>query len=283
MILIADSGSTKTDWCILDLTTVNRFATEGFNPYFTTTDKIAAALVKHFPSSISFSDIAEAHFYGSGCFPDKVQVIRDAIRSVCPNALVNVQLDLLGTARALLGNSEGFASILGTGTNTCLFDGQQISMNIDSLGYILGDEGSGTNIGKQLLADFLRGYMPKSVQYRFKEEYQLTIEEAFDWIYAKPNPNRYCASFVPFLNLPGIDEEYRGQVLDHSFDAFFTKLVTHYPGYTNYTFNCSGSIAWIFRQELTAVAARYHMMVGRIIQQPLDSLIAYHRDEQPRL
>ena len=148
------------------------FSTEGFNPYFTTSDYIIESLRKNLPDTIQPDEILQVHFYGSGCFPDKTIVISTALEVLFTQAQVNVEMDLIGTARALLGNTSGFAAILGTGTNSCLYDGQAITMNIDSLGYILGDEGSGTFIGKRLLADYLHGYMPSKETELFTEKYK---------------------------------------------------------------------------------------------------------------
>jgi glucosamine kinase len=279
MILIADSGSTKTSWCLIQHGKVLLcFETEGFNPYFTSTAYIIHSLEEVLPISIERKEVQKIFFYGSGCFPDKAIVISNALRELFSSASVNVELDLLGTARALLGNSSGFAAILGTGTNSCLYDGQQITMNIDSLGYILGDEGSGTHIGKRLLADYLHGYMPAPEAACFAEIYNTNKEEVFNRVYAQPLPNRYCASFVPFLRAQGVSLAYREQVLTFCFSEFFDKLVTHYPLFHNHTFNCTGSVAYHFRDELSTVASKYGMRTGLILKEPMEGLVNYHRD-----
>jgi len=278
MILIADSGSTKTSWCLTNnRDVIMDFETEGFNPYFTDSTYISESLRKALPASIEPSAINKIHFYGSGCFPDKTHVISSALSSLFPKAAIGVELDLLGTARALLGNKKGFAAILGTGTNSCLYDGNVITMNIDSLGYILGDEGSGTFIGKRLLADYLHGYMPADVHDAFSTKFGTDKGIVFDRIYSKPLANRYCASFVPFLKEPGLNENYVNEVLNFSFEQFFEKLVTHYPSYDHHSFNCSGSIAYHFSDSLLAVANRYNMQAGMILKQPMDGLIHYHQ------
>ena len=281
MILIADSGSTKTSWCLLNVDKdMVCFETEGYNPYFTSTAYIIHSLEDGLPASIDRDKVSAVHFYGSGCFPDKAIVISSALKELFSHALVNVELDLLGTARALLGNTVGFAAILGTGTNSCLYDGEKITLNIDSLGYILGDEGSGTHIGKRLLADYLHGYMPTQEAACFTETYHTNKEEVFNRVYAQPLPNRYCASFVPFLDAPGVTAEYRHEVLSSSFGDFFDKLVSHYPSYNDHTFNCTGSVAYNFRNELAEVAGKYGMKTGIILKEPMEGLVTYHRDNE---
>ena len=277
MILIADSGSTKTSWCLLNNNkVVTCFETEGFNPYFTSTAYIIHSLDGSLPPDIRRNEIAQVYFYGSGCFPDKAAVISNALKELFPRSVINVELDLLGTARALLGNSSGFAAILGTGTNTCLYDGQNITINIDSLGYILGDEGSGTHIGKRLLADYLHGYMPAQEAASFTQTYNITKEEVFNRVYAQPLPNRYCASFVPFLHAPTVSPAYRHKVLSASFGDFFDKLVTHYRSFSDHTFNCTGSVAYYFREELAAVAKGHGMKTGLILKEPMEGLVIFH-------
>jgi len=279
MILIADSGSTKTSWCLTHQSeVVMTFSTEGFNPYFTTSDYIIESLRKNLPDTINPDEILQVHFYGSGCFPDKKIVISNALEVLFSKAQVNVEMDLIGTARALLGNTPGFAAILGTGTNSCLYDGKAITMNIDSLGYILGDEGSGTFIGKRLLADYLHGYMPSKEAELFTEKFRTTKEEVFNRIYSQPLANRFCASFVPFLKEPQVSVEYKNEVLNYAFTQFFDKLVSHYPSFNDHTFNCTGSVAYYFRDELLKVALQYGMEPGVILKEPMDGLVYYHQD-----
>ena len=165
MKLIADSGSTKTSWCLLKQNGGKVFFnTEGYNPYFLSSEYIVNSLKKQLPGESTFGFVEEIYFYGAGCFPDKKQVLVTAFTELFPSASCYIELDLLAAARALLGQRAGFAAILGTGANTCLYDGHAITDNIDSLGYILGDEGSGCAIGKKLLGDYARGLMPVDVK-----------------------------------------------------------------------------------------------------------------------
>jgi N-acetylglucosamine kinase-like BadF-type ATPase len=199
MILIADSGSTKTTWCVLDKNSKFLFHTEGYNPFLVKADYIIDSLNKNLPADINRASIDRIYFYGSGCIGDKVSIIQDALSTVFINAKVQVESDLVAAARALLKGNKGFAAILGTGTNSCLYDGKSIIHNISSLGYILGDEGSGSYIGKKLLIDFMRGKLPLVLEESFRKTYSLTQNEILDRIYRQPLPNRFCAGFTKFL------------------------------------------------------------------------------------
>ena len=193
----------------------------------------------------------------------------------------NIGHDLLASCRALLGDNEGFAAILGTGTNTCLYDGKDITLNIDSLGYFLGDEGSGSYIGKRILADYMKGYMPEILREKFFQTYALSNEDIFDHIYNKPLPNRFCASFSKFIyDFKEEDENYCNGVVEYAFTAFFENLVIHYPNYKNYKLNCVGSVGYSFRDTLSIVADRYEMGVGKIIRSPIDDLVDYHLNKR---
>jgi hypothetical protein len=203
------------------------------------------------------------------------------MQGVFTQAKVNVGHDLLAAARALLGNSEGFAAILGTGTNTCIYDGKNILHNIDSGAYILGDEGSGCYIGKKLLIDYLRGYMPEAVRKNFWETYKLTPDDINDYVYSKPLANRFCASFSKFVYDNNVHIEYSRGLVRTSFEDFFRNLVSHYPDYQKYTFNCIGSVGYNFRNVLEEVVTEYGMVVGNIIRSPIDNLVKYHMELAP--
>ncbi len=284
MIIIADGGSTKTNWCLLNKTGQKiYFNTEGYNPYFVSTEYIRDSLKKDLPSDLELDEITEVNYYGAGCSTDdKVKIVSDAMKSVFTNADVCVGHDLLAAARALLGLNTGFAAILGTGTNTGLYNGKDIVHNIDSAAYILGDEGSGCYIGKKLLTDYLRGYMPEVVRQRFWETYKLTADEVTDHVYTKPLANRFCASFSKFVYDNNVHAEYSRDIVKTSFVAFFENLVSHYPNYKDYTFNCIGSVGYNFRNVLEETAVEYGMKVGKIIRSPIDDLVQYHVELAPR-
>lgn len=279
MIVIADGGSTKTNWCLINEAGRKiHFNTEGYNPYFSDTNYIVESLRKTLPDHIESDKLLQVHYYGAGCSTDtNRKIVADAMQQIFPNAQVNIGHDLLASCRALLGDEAGFAAILGTGTNSCLYDGDDITLNIDSLGYFLGDEGSGCFIGKRILSDYMRGYMPKGLRDSFYDNFALTNEDIFDNIYNKPLPNRFCASFSKFLyDYKDTYEDYTFSTIEYAFTAFFDNLVVHYPNYKNYSLNVVGSVGYSFRDILSVVADRYEMGVGKLIRSPIDDLVDYH-------
>jgi len=278
MIIIADGGSTKTNWCLVNNEgKKENFNTEGYNPYFVSKEYIINSLREHLPADLALDQITEVNYYGAGCSTDeKRQLVADAMQVVFSKAQVNVGHDLLAAARAVLGTSPGFAAILGTGTNTCLYDGKNIIQNIDSGAYILGDEGSGCYIGKKLLIDYLRGYMPEVVRELFWETYHLTPDDVNEEVYTKPLANRFCASFAKFVYDNNVHLEYSRNLVRTAFQDFFKNLVTHYPDYQKYTFNCIGSVGYNFRNILAEVVEENGMPLGNIIRSPIDNLVKYH-------
>jgi glucosamine kinase len=281
MKLIADGGSTKCSWCLLGGPQPIYFHTEGYNPYFWDTAAIAASLARSVPAGVRPAPLSAIYYYGSGVLsPAKAEVVAGALRQVFPQArAVHVAEDLLAAARALLGREAGFAGILGTGTNSCLYDGEKITQVIESLGYSLGDEGSGTFIGRELLRDYLRGRLPAHLAPAFKETHRLgDVSEVLDRLYNQPGPNRFLAGFARFAGAH-YHEPYCLAVVERAFEAFFAQIVTHYPDYQRYAFNCVGSIAYHFRDALAEAVARHGMAVGQILQAPIDALVRYHQGD----
>ncbi len=278
MILIADSGSTKTAWCaIRNGDKKVYFESEGYNPFFVTPDYVKESLRRSLPDNLAPERISAVHFYGAGCQGDKIAVMQSTLQDVFSQAPeVYVEGDLLAAARALLGRKAGFVAILGTGTNTCIYDGEKITDNIDSLGFLLGDEGSGAYIGKQIISDYIRGKMPAAMREFFFQEYALTPSELMSRVYAAKLPNRYCAGFTHFLTKDNADAGYREKVVTTAFHHFFTNLVSAYPDYRQYELNCIGSIGYVFQDQLTAVAAEYGMKTGKIISSLIADLAVYH-------
>ncbi|MCA5005439.1 N-acetylglucosamine kinase [Sphingobacterium bovistauri] len=280
MIIIADGGSTKTNWCLLDDNQKKiYFNTEGYNPYFVDSDYIVSSLKKGLPNDLPLDKIQEVNYYGAGVHNDeKAKIVSDAFRVLFPNAKIEIGHDLLAAARALLGKETGFAAILGTGTNTCIYDGDKITHNISSAAYILGDEGSGSFIGKKLLTDFVRDLMPVDVAKAFYDTYKLSKDEIMDSVYTKPLANRFCASFSKFVYDNNVNIEYTRKIVDDAFEAFFANLVSKYPNYQSYTFNCIGSVGYNFRNVLEEKANQYGMNVGKILRSPIDDLVQFHID-----
>jgi len=278
MIIIADGGSTKTNWCLVTAEGKKvYFNTEGYNPYFSSTAYIIQSLKENLPTDLDKDSITEVNYYGAGCSTAEMRkIVEDAMAAVFTKSKINIGHDLLAAARALLGTSEGFAAILGTGTNTCIYDGKNVLHNIDSGAYILGDEGSGCYIGKKLLVDYLRGYMPEAVRKNFWETFKLTPDDVNEQVYTKPLANRFCAGFSKFVYDNNVHIEYSRNLVRTSFEDFFRNLVTHYPNYQKYTFNCIGSVGYNFRNVLEEVATENGMTVGNIIRSPIDNLVKYH-------
>ncbi|HXH99079.1 MAG TPA: hypothetical protein VNI52_02335 [Sphingobacteriaceae bacterium] len=278
MIIIADAGSTKTNWCLINEAGQKiYFNTEGYNPYFVSTEYIISSLKKTLPEDLDTGKVVEINFYGAGVHNDeKAGMVASALKTVFTNSKVYVNHDMLAAARALLGTNPGFAAILGTGTNTCIYDGKDVAFNIDSLAYLLGDEGSGCHIGKKLLGDYCRGYMPEAVRESFWNTYKLTCDEIMDNVYTKPLANRFCASFSKFVYDNLINIEYSRNLVKSSFTDFFENIVSHYPDYKSYSFNCIGSVGYNFRNVLEEVATEYEMKIGKILRSPIDDLVKFH-------
>ena len=275
MILIADSGSTKTTWCLIkSLENVVEFVTEGYNPNYVSQAYIVSSLRIALPQSIDWSQVRNVYFYGAGCSEERYDFMHMALQQVFVNAEIEIAMDLLASARALLGHKAGFAAILGTGTNSCMYDGERITCNIDSLGFILGDEGSGGYIGKKLLVDYIRGNMPAEINRLFKESFHLSSNEIIEQVYTRPMPNRYCASFCRFISANG--HPYLRKVVMDAFSSFFENIVCLYPDYSRYALNCVGSVGFHFKDILAEVAMRYGMGLGTIIPNPMKNLVHYH-------
>jgi glucosamine kinase len=287
MILIADSGSTKTDWALTDTGTgeYKIYHTIGYNPYFIDSEAIYYSLSENLVKEFDASLVTEVHFYGAGCSTkEKVDIVRKALsRTFTKAKSIMVGHDLLGSARALLGTQRGFAAILGTGANTCIYDGNNCELNIDSLGYLLGDEGSGSYIGKKIVRDYMRKRLEPELQARFKERFQIeNNEQIFHTLYTTQFPNRYLASFCKFADEFVTHPYIKNKVRD-SFRDFFKNLVSKYPDYKNYSFNCVGSVGYVFSEILEEVAISYDMKVGKVIQSPLHDLVQFHLKKQESL
>jgi glucosamine kinase len=276
MILIADSGSTKTDWVLIDKEKQLRFKTIGYNPYFVNSENIYHSLSEKLVPQFDPLVVENIFFYGAGCSTKtNVDIVNKALTRCFIKSKVSVGHDMLAAARALLGNKRGFAAIIGTGSNTCVYNGKEVEANIDSLGYLLGDEGSGSYIGKKVVRDFMRGYLPKELDDQFRETYHLTNAEIFDNLYNKPLPNRFLAGFCMFAD-KNKTVPYIREIVKDSFNDFFLNLVSRYDNYQNYDFNCVGSVAYTFRDILEDTARKFGMKTGKIIHSPIDDLVSYH-------
>lgn len=284
MILIADSGSTKTDWALLggdnssDLKEIMRFSSIGCNPSYMTDEELLEAIISSMPSEIDMSVISEVDFYGAGVNEMTGIKLRAVLEQVFPAAdKVAVESDMLGCARALLGHSEGFAAILGTGMNTCLYDGDKIVLNVPSLGFFLGDEGSAGYIGKTLLRDYLRGRVSSKIA---SDLCGLTggksVSGIISELYSSPRPNVYCAGFCSYVTANMDKDEYCRGLVASSFHDFFRSVICLYPSYSGRVLGCAGSVAFVCRDILSEVASSYGITLGTVLRSPIDGLVRYH-------
>jgi len=284
MILVADGGSTKTSWVLLDQAGEQLlFETEGYHPFFVDSGYIRDSLERMLPVEVKekSGSVTQIYFYsaGGGYSAETDAILVKGISTIFPSALIAIETDLLAAARALLGDKEGFAAILGTGTNSCIYDGEKVVANIESLGFLLGDEGSGSYIGKKLIGDYIRKVMPDKVRDVFFQTYHLTGMELLNKVYEHPVPNRYCASFAKFAGDHLQEDHYYEQLVMGAFRDFFRNIVVLYPNYQKYKFNCVGSIAYHFRDLLERVIVEQGMIPGTIDKDPLKGLIVYHRTD----
>ena len=275
-ILIADGGSTKTDWSIVSGNQeIERIKTRGINPFFQTEEDISAEIGDNLIPRIKKYDPIEAvYFYGAGCaFPEKNEIVRRAIAHYLP-VPVEVGSDLLAAARSLCAHNPGIACILGTGSNSCLYDGKDIVRNISPLDFILGDEGSGAVLGKWLVGDVLKNQLPVTLQEAFFAETGLTPAMIMEKVYKQPFPNRFLASLSPFL-LRHIEEPAIYNLVSNSFRAFFARNVMQYDC-RDHPVHLVGSIAWYYQDILKDIAREFGLRLGSIVQSPIQGLVVYH-------
>jgi glucosamine kinase len=276
MILLADSGSTKTEWGLLDGTTIKaRFFTAGLNPYFVDSQFVTTEVENHFPEDIDRKKVDKVYFYGAGCSSaERCGVIRNGLTVFFDNAQITVNHDIYGAAVALFGNKPGIAMILGTGSNSCVYNGSEITANIPALGYILGDEGSGAFFGLQLVKDYLNDEMPTQIRDKFIEKYPFTREEILDSVYKKPFPNRFLASFAPFLS-ENNNEEYIRELVLNGFDLFFKRHILPYENAHEYNLGSVGSVGYFLSDCLNETAKKFNFKSIHIIRSPMEGLINF--------
>jgi len=276
MILIADSGSTKTNWAVSrGKTTETLIETPGINPYFRSSDDILKELKKDLKPRIS-GEIEQVFFYGAGIVnEEKGQAVKSALLVLFPGAKVRVESDLLAAAHATCGNKPGIACILGTGSNSCLYDGEKITGHVSPLGYILGDEGSGAVMGRKLIGDYLKNIMPDCMRKKFARKYPFEPAEFLEKVYKQPRPNMFLAGFTMFL-FENIKSEYCSRFLENEFELFIERNVVNYPGYEQYPLNFVGSIAYYFQEILINVLTKRNLSCGVILKDPMKGLVKFH-------
>lgn len=276
MILIADSGSTKTHWTVVDETkVVSEVFTDGINPFYQTDLEIIALLETQLSLKMDNKAVSNIFFYGAGCsFPEKKLLVRNALASCFETATIEVESDLLGAARSLFQCEKGIACILGTGSNSCYYDGRDIVENVSPLGFILGDEGSGAVLGKLFVADCLKNQLPVELKEKFLKQYDMTPALILDRVYKKPFPNRFLAQFAPFL-AKHLEEPCIFNLVYDSFDAFFVRNVLQYQ-LEEMQVGIVGSIARYFKETLEIVAFERGIVISEIIQSPMNGLVKFH-------
>lgn len=279
--IVADAGSTKTTWFRIFPDGRRDFAvTPGINPVLQDDEAIRHTLEEALAHPV-FGHRADTciYYYGAGCLPDQCRHMEELIAGTTSCRHVEVKSDLWGAARALCGHQAGIACILGTGANSCRFNGTDITRHIAPLGYVLGDEGSGAALGKRLVADILKGLLPEDLRRDFHTTYGWDEADIIRKVYREPGANRFLASFSPFLKAHA-DHPAVQELLAECFDAFFARNVAPYaPGTLPVHF--TGSIAFHFRKAITQAAQRRHLRVGHFVKDPIEGMVKYHEENLP--
>jgi Predicted N-acetylglucosamine kinase len=274
--LIADSGATKAEWCLLKGNRKQHFFTQGISPYFLNGQQVKDLLLKELIPLIKKVKVDEIFYYGTGCAnPANAKIIKKAISQVFENAAVNVDHDLSGAAKALCGNEKGIACILGTGSNSCYYNGKRIVKNSPGLGYVLGDEGSGAYLGKKVLQYYLYKTFDEDLEARFDAKYVTSKSEILENVYKKPLPNRYLASFTLFL------AENRGHymienIIEDGLNDFFFNHLCKYKETWTMPVSFVGSVAHGFKDVLQELCHSYEFELGKILKNPMEGLVLYH-------
>lgn len=279
MILIADSGSTKTDWCVVDKSkSVWRHTTQGINPFVQSEDLIGQVLAIELTSVMEHATaISAIYFYGAGCRDDMAAMLERLLRRTFPWAeTVCVSSDLLAAARALCGRNEGIACILGTGANSCLYDGEHITVNTPALGYILGDEGSGAVLGKKFVNALYKDRLSPDIRTAFEAETGLTMPAIINKVYREPMPNRFLASLSLFIG-KHLDEPDLHRLVVDNFCSFLANNIRPYNRPAT-PVNAIGSMAWHYRECLEEAARAEAMRIGTVMKSPMEGLVRYHSD-----
>lgn len=275
MILVADSGSTKTDWMGYNPGEPIRFHTQGINPYFLTAQEIFKIFAKKKDLGFNPEDVKEIYFFGAGCSsPDKHEVISNGLSMFFTNAFISVEHDLLGSAYATCGTTEGLTCILGTGSNISYYDGTQVHNGRHGLGYVLGDEGSGTYFGKRLVTSYLYGKMPPELAVLFGAEYNITKENVIKNVYQNPFPNTYLASLSRFM-INHMEHPFISGLIYQVFQDFVDTNIVDYPNYMEVECHFVGSIAFYYQDILRKVCAANGIRVGKILQKPIEGIYEY--------
>ncbi|HET9430432.1 MAG TPA: N-acetylglucosamine kinase [Chitinophagaceae bacterium] len=274
--LIADSGATKAEWCLVNGTRTKTIITQGISPYFLHTEQIKELLLNELKPRLKNVEVDEIYYYGTGCAnPENAKSIKKAILQVFAGAKTDVTHDLMAAARALCGKKKGIACILGTGSNSCYYNGKRIVKNSPGLGYVLGDEGSGAYLGKKVIQYYLYGTFDAELRGRFDLTYTTTATEILENVYKKPLPNRYLAGFARFL------ADNRGHymienIIEDGLNDFFFNHLCKYRESRTLPVSFAGSVAFGFKDVLQQLCGMYEFELGKVIKNPMQGLIEYH-------
>lgn len=275
MIVIADSGSSKTDWRIIGEDKISQYNCKGLNPDFNNTEDVRLATQETFENK-DVSIVQEVYFYGSGCSSAKRnKVIEVGLEQVFKKAKIFVDHDLLGAARAACGKQEGLIGILGTGSNCCLFDGKEITREYRTGGYIVGDEGGGVDMGKRIIKHFIEEKFPKDLHEVFLTRYKLSVDDILESMYKKEYPNRFLASFSRFA-FHHKEHPFMAKLIYDSLLAYFEEQVLRYPEATKLPLSLVGSISFYYQEFIRKVAAEKGVQIGTILEKPISGLSLYH-------
>lgn len=277
MIVVADSGATKTDWRVIDKNQrVVSFETIGLSPYFNTEADFLSALTHNFPIAINPNDVASVYFYGSGCgVQERGENVASYLQLFFSNALVSAYSDALGAARALFGNKPGVVVILGTGSNITYYNGIGLESKTPSLGYTLGDEGSGAYMGKLLLQNLLYGYLPKDLSEKLGAKYNIQLSHILNMTYTSPRPSAYLASFVPFL-VENIGHPAIAAIVDESLGLMYKHHLSVFENLPNLSVGVIGSVGCLFSERLNFIGKQKGFEVAKYLRYPIEHLVKYH-------
>lgn len=276
-IMIADSGSTKTEWRLLRPKRSKTIFTQGLSPYFLDAPAIEVVVRTELLSHLPKEPIDALYFYGTGCAnPANARMVKGVLAKVFKDTRIEVRHDLMGSARALCGHQKGIACILGTGSNSGYYNGRAIMHNSPGLGYVLGDEGSGAYLGKRVLQYYLYGTFDEELRAKFESQYTSRPEDILDAVYKKPLPNRYLASFAHFLS------ENRGHymaenIIEDGLNDFFFQHLCKYRESWHLPIHFIGGVAYAFRDIIRELGHSYEFEIGNILERPMDGLVAFHR------
>lgn len=277
--IIADSGATKVDWRLITGSgEVKCLSSAGLSPVYMSEDEIFSEIKEHISPSVE-GPVKEIYFYGAGVVgSDSINKLTRCFNRLFSGAAVFVESDMLAAARALCGRQSGIVCILGTGSNSCFYDGESIVRNVKAGGFILGDEASGAYFGKRLISDFIKGLLPDNIESEFKKRYNLDYPSIVQKVYKEEQPSRFLASFAPFI-LEFKDDPHINGIIRSGFEEFLNRNAAQYE-YRLYKVNFTGSIAYHFRDILETAVQNCNMKMGTVIPSPIEGLVAFHQQSK---